>query len=148
MFLCLLALVVTDIVFFNVNCVLVFWDLIQAISKGLSYFKRPSTLVNISRFVTTYLWFALTCKSYSYNWLTWLTVFLNVLRGVIGFRAFDATRYHFRLITETLINIKSFLVILIYSTLSFGLMRLALSDDHSVSFKELWIDPFGLTIGI
>ncbi|OMJ78657.1 hypothetical protein SteCoe_21499 [Stentor coeruleus] len=140
-------LVVVDIVFFNVNCALVFWDLTQAISKGFAYFKQSSTFVNISRFITTYAWFALTCKGYSFNWLTWFTVFLNAIRGVMGFRAFDATRYHFRLITETLINIKSFLVILVYSTLSFGFMRMALSEDHNISFKGLWADPFGLTIG-
>ena len=117
------------------------------IQKKTEYFKGPWNLLDVARLFSTCAWIILLCFELKYEYLSWSVTLFNILRGVSGFRAFDATRYYITLIFNSLINIKSFLYIFFYSTLSFGLLKIAGTKDPEISFKSLWISSFNLAIG-
>jgi hypothetical protein len=69
------------------------------------------------------------------NWLLWILVLLNVIRGLIGFRAFDNTRKHIKLIMESFKDVSYFLTIFSYTTLRFGLLKVAGEHGGGISAK-------------
>lgn len=133
-------------IFLMINIILFMWEIVQLCYSRMSYFSDSWNQLDIVRFVTTMVWLGLETFDESPYQLTWFMVFLNCLRGMTGFRAFDYTRYYIRLILLSFSSITSFLVIFVYTTLCFGLLRIT-AQKYEVSFENLWIHSFGLGFG-
>lgn len=80
------------------------------------------------------------------DFITWLVIVYNAIRGLSGFRAFKTTRYYIRLIFLSLDKIKYFLAIFIYTILSLGFLNI--STMHiELTFSNLFVLPFAFTAG-
>lgn len=135
--------------FIIVNTILFMWEFFQIIDSGFGYFQDIWNLVDTLRLLFTGAWIVIKLIDSDQTvvyYVSWFAVLLNVIRGVTGFRAFGATRYYIRLILQSLLSIKSFLYIFIYSTLSFGLLNIA-ATRGTISADSLWMDSFGLAFG-
>ena len=75
-----------------------------------------------------------------------IVLFLYIIRGVTIFRIFDGTRYYIKLISESLIDIRFFLVMMFYSTFSFGILFIK-SKEEKITFNHLWFDSYSLNFG-
>ncbi|OMJ95680.1 hypothetical protein SteCoe_930 [Stentor coeruleus] len=135
--------------FIVVNTLLFMWEFFQFIDSGLEYIQDIWNLVDMLRLIFTGSWIIIKFTESNQTvlyYVSWFAVLLNVVRGVTGFRAFGATRYYIRLILQSLVSMKSFLYIFIYSTLSFGLLNIA-ATSGTISADSLWMDSFGLAFG-
>ncbi|OMJ81008.1 hypothetical protein SteCoe_18621 [Stentor coeruleus] len=149
----ILILAITDyslyfsIALFVMNLFCLIWEILQLSQAGLSYFTVTWNIIDIFRIFCTFAWIFLNYLHFIYPWFLWITVFLNLIRGVTGFRAFDTTRYYIRLILQSLNNVKSFIIIYLYTTFCFGFLRSILDENPEISFSSIWANPFGLSIG-
>ncbi|OMJ77178.1 hypothetical protein SteCoe_23286 [Stentor coeruleus] len=131
----------------SINGILLLWEIIQMSQIGFEYFLQIWNVIDIFRALLTISFPILTYCEIDIPFLAWIMVILNVLRGVTAFRAINSTRHYVRMIFESLINISSFLLIFIYSTLSFGLLRLSLLSTHNITFENIWANSFDLAVG-
>ncbi|OMJ65966.1 hypothetical protein SteCoe_37360 [Stentor coeruleus] len=132
--------------FIVVNILLFIWEIMQMIQEKGEYFDDLWNLTDLFRFLTTCIWIVYSFLYDQNVFLLYSAVFLHIIRGLSGFRAFDATRYYIKLILESLKEIRFFFIIYIYSTLAFGF----LSTTSTLSFinsSDVWIHPFALTVG-
>lgn len=95
-----------------INLILLLWESIQFADSGLNYFIDSWNILDLIRLFFTILWGLLINQGFKNRYLTWITFFLNLLRGLSGFRSFDMTRYYIRLIFESFTSIISFLIVL------------------------------------
>ena len=77
--------------------------------------------------------------------LTWLFVFLNVMKALLGFRAFDQTRFYVRLIFKCMFEIIPFLIIFVFFTYSFGLLNIVEKGEYNL--ENIWASPFDQSVG-
>ena len=144
------------VAFLLVNGFLFVWELIQIRGGKLDYFRDPMNLIDGTRLVVTGIWIFLEIYKLRNSYLTWFMVLINLFRGFFSLKVFEGTRVFIRLLQKSLLNIRSFLVIFIYFTVSLGLMSLItnfFSESNStqnldISFKTLWIAPYDLMLGI
>lgn len=135
----------------GVNALLLVWEFVQFVQTGVDYVKDWWNVLDMLRLSLTGFW--IFCLLWEQDWdiryLLWWMILLNVIRGLTGFRAFDKTRYYIKLILISLSNIKFFMIIFIYTTMSFGLLSSKSSKESGGDFdyKYLWIYPFSLTAG-
>lgn len=130
-----------------INAILILWEVIQISEIRYAYFMELWNIIDILRGLLTMLMPIHIYYRINLQYFVWVTVLLNILRGVTGFRAANNTRYYVKLIFESLKSISSFLLIFIYSTLSFGLLRVSLLGQFSVTFENLWAVSFNLAVG-
>jgi WD40 repeat protein len=129
-----------------INLLLLSWEIAQIIATGKQYFLDSWNIVDILSITATFTWIALDFSGINELWLHWVVALLSIVRGITGFRAFTMTRFYIGLILVSVKKITSFVIIFIYTTLSFGLLRLvALSEP--VGFHSLWLDSFVLVTG-
>lgn len=62
--------------------------------------------------------------------ITWLLGFANAFRGITFFRTFKLTRFYMRMIIQTIKNTYAFLLILLYSTICFGIISYISMPDN------------------
>lgn len=107
------------------NIILALYEVFQIFLTGIDYIKDPWNYIDFFRtsacFIYTY------CKWTEYsefitNQLLVSLTFLTMVRGISYFRLFDNTRYMINLLSEVIKDMKSFLIILTYSTYSFALI--------------------------
>lgn len=81
------------------------------------------------------------------TWLTFITVLLCLIRGLTTFQTFAPTRFFVRMIYTVCLKTISFIFILIYSTLSFGLL-FAIADPAAIpTFTQSWSVSAQLDMG-
>ena len=131
--------------FIVLNSFLILWEVAQIIQTKWSYLSDYWNFIDSFRIIFTIVWVLLNLFSISIDELAWITFLLNLIRGVSGFRAFDTTRYYIRLILQSLWSIRTFILIFIYTTLSFGILKGVI--EKKLSFDVLWINSFGLGFG-
>ena len=68
----------------------------------------------------------------------YLLAILISLKGTISFRIFDGTRYYYRLVKNSLLSIRYFLVVFAYSTLFFTVLLYIISCNNEKSIIEIW----------
>ena len=132
--------------FIVVNSLLLLWEFVQLIQTGVMYFRDLWNILDFIRIVLSITWVVFIFCELNHPLLDWSLIFCSVTRGITGFKAFDITRYYIRLILQSLSSIGPFLLIFIYTILSFGLLGIAASSTQ-LSFSSMWITPFGLTFG-
>ena len=81
----------------------------------------------------------------SFQVLTWVFVFLNVMKALLGFRAFDQTRFYVRLIFKCMFEIIPFLIIFVFFTYSYGLLNIVEKGEFSI--ENIWTSPFDQSVG-
>jgi WD40 repeat protein len=151
--LCLLLAEVTPFwlfstLYLNVNLIFLAWEFFRMKNDWSEYWVHfVSNFITIGKSFISILWVCLLMAGKSYQELSWLNVFLNMLRGMAGFRTFSPTRYYLQLLIQSIKSIRWFLLIYVYTTFSAGLLSVVIKDDLDFSFKTLWISPYGLTAG-
>ena len=136
-----------SISFLVLNFLLFIWEFIQILEDKLNYFYDSWNIIDTIRLSLSFAFGILKIFGFTNKYLLWATLAVNIVRGLTGFRAFDTTRYYIRLIFQSLQNVKSFLMIFIYSNVSFGVLVVACSEEPQISFKSIWVDLFNLSIG-
>ena len=131
--------------FIVLNSFLILWEVAEIVQTKWSYFNNFWNIIDSFRIIFTISWVLLNLLSIIIDELAWITLLLNLTRGVSGFRAFDTTRYYIRLILQSLWSIRTFILIFIYTTLSFGVLKGVIEKE--LSFEVLWINSFGLGFG-
>lgn len=139
---------ISFILFIVVNVLLFVWELFQLFNSGFAYFTEFWNLLDVVRVILTTTWLVLQNfleGSDALRYIEWFVVFINLARGVTGFRAFDTTRYYVGLIMTSILTIKSFLLIFVYTILAFGLLSVA-AHQSSANFNSLWSSSFILAM--
>lgn len=138
-----------NLVYFFINVVLLTQEIFQVVSLGLKeYLLNLENILDVIRLGSCFVWLGLNITSVQMNSVTWTMVLCNFIKGIIGFRAFDNTRFYVRLIFTAFKDSYSFIFLICYSTLAFGVLYYASlpERDHSL-FKDFWKIPYELSLG-
>lgn len=138
--------------FVLINLILILWEVLQFIIEPKEYFTEMWNIIDISRCTTTIIWFILKLNGFQISSnFTWPVMLLNFMRGLTGFRLFDGTRYYISLIIRALDDMKYFVIMFSYSTITFGVLFLVSRDtadqDPDLSFASLWMISYRLSFG-
>ena len=131
-----------------INLLLILWEITQFNASRKNYFKSAWTGLDIIRLLTNSVWIILFLLNISSNYFTWSMLVLNIIKGLVGFRCFDMTRFYVRLVLQALDSVKYFLLVFLYTTLSFGILNSAAVSESNFGFTDLWIVPYNLGAGI
>ena len=103
--------------------------------------------IDMSRIFLSVMWLSLYFNDETDSTINCALLSMTFLRGMTGFRCFDASRFYVRLIFRSLDDIKSFIMIFFYSTLAFGIITFSLSGGTVISLSELWIASYDMNLG-
>lgn len=127
--------------FLCLNAIFLLYEVIQMISGGfLEYWKDPWNYVDVVRIVFS-VWFGVSRNKD----LNLAVVALCFFRGFTFFRTFKLTRMFVRLTLDVVQEMYSFLIILAYSTLSFGMIYAVLFNVSSP--VEAWTMGYMILMG-
>lgn len=133
-----------------INIFLFSMEIVQMINSGfVKHFSSIWNFVDLLRLILTMLWIILSFCDIVVILLMWLVVLINGVKGIIGFRCFDRTRYYVRLIFRAFNDIFSFMIIFFYTTLLCGLLFSSIKyneNDINASYY-LWLSPFDMNLG-
>lgn len=120
--------------------------------KELKKFLFNWNIIDILRTVITFYWIVLYLVGSEIREIfDWSFVTLNLIRGLTGFRAFNVTRFYIGLIFQSVYDISSFLLILIYMNVALGIVLFAASESldsfDNNFFILLWVKPFDSIFG-
>ena len=129
---------------------------IYSVSKDQEHFTRKlyqgsmNVLLNwnsidTARTLFSGVWLFLYFNGETDTTINCILLSLIFLRGITGFRCFDASRFYVRLIIRSISDIKSFIVIFFYSTLAFGVISNSLGNN--TEFPTMWIGSYDLNLG-
>jgi WD40 repeat protein len=133
------------VAFAALNVLFMLYELLQAISQGIEYWKDYWNYLDLMRGTVCLVWVGMHILKYDYTLLTWAVAILCFFRGLTFFRAFKYTRYFVRMIIETAKDSSSFLIILFYSTFAFCVMYASTSNSNT--FSEAWQNSYKLDMG-
>jgi hypothetical protein len=143
------------VIAFVMNVVLLLFEVFQMIVSGSQYWSDFWNYLDILRSTTfmMYLIFKIMgiADSWNYEILSVVTL-TSWTRGIAYFRIFSKTRYITKLLVEVLKDMKAFLVILLYSTLSFSFLFFVLKsnsgdDDKKQTFIGYLETSYGVNLG-
>ncbi|OMJ88149.1 hypothetical protein SteCoe_9968 [Stentor coeruleus] len=110
---------------FLINTILACYEVFQMILTRSSYLSDPWNYIDFTRMSLCFVYIGMHWlgfnKKYAEKVLVGL-IFVTMVRGISYFRLFDKTRYMINLLRETIKDMKSFLILLSYSTYSFALI--------------------------
>ena len=137
------------IIFIIINLMLASYELIQAVTTGITYFTEFWNMIDILISTLCLSWgimsFYFTQEDLFV--ITWIMIVINFFRGLTGFRAFSTTRYYTRLIIRAFKDSSSFLFIFFYSTLAFGVIYFVSQEGKETDIFKLWSSPYQLNMG-
>lgn len=142
------------------NILLALYEVFQVFLTGSNYIKDPWNYIDFIRttlcFIYTYFVFGDFSKFVTNQLLVSVT-FVTMVRGISYFRLFDNTRYMINLLSEVIKDIKSFLILLAYSTYSFALIYFIMVNNimryrdpenyEPKSFSEYVANAYLLNLG-
>jgi hypothetical protein len=124
-------------------------EILQLFYEGLkSYITTKRNLLDVTTLVLSFTWIATNIGTQEPSILMWLMVFFNSIAGLKIFKAFDATRFYISLLSQSIKETYSFLVIFAYSTFSFGALYVASVGVKYSVFNMLWKTPYEMNFGI
>jgi hypothetical protein len=142
--------------FITVNGLITFYEIVQAMSTGWSYFIDFWNVIDMLRFCLCFSWSFLIC-SYPHEtpgiyYLGFFMVIINFFRSLSGFRAFDSTRFYTRLIFRAFDDSIAFVLVFFYSTAAFGMINYSSMDPQTFkqpdfSLFSIWQAPYNLNMG-
>ena len=126
------------------NTVLILIEIWQAATGDwMDYVSSPWNWADWVRFVLTYIWtFAAPSLA-----LTFPTIFLNAFIGLTTFEAFSQTRFLVRMILKVCVHTVYFVLIFVYSNVTFGVLCAVTDDTAEMSFYESWTTGFEMSMG-
>ena len=138
-----------NLIFIGLNLVILFVKIIQALNSNfVEFISQLWNLLDIVRLLMTVIWLLNAYLEWDSNLIIWLTIFVNFIKGVTGFRAFNRTRFYVKLFFWSFRDIFFFMLIFFYSTLGFGMLFCSTRDlNASELIKQLWFAPFDLNLG-
>ncbi|CAG9334152.1 unnamed protein product [Blepharisma stoltei] len=131
--------------FILVNIFLGLYEVVQIYADFWGCISDPWFYIDTTRLAMCLIWSILTINDDCPYPLTYFTAAINFARGSSYFRAFDMTRFYVRLILHAVYDAISFLVILLYSILSFSVIYA--STDQSMDIISVWKNTYELEIG-
>ena len=142
------------VVAFVLNVILLLFEVFQMIVSGAQYWSDFWNYLDILRSITFMMYLIFNsmgiAESWNYDILSLVTL-TSWTRGIAYFRIFSKTRYITKLLVEVLRDMKAFLVILLYSTLSFSFLFLVLNSNSKVGEKTPFTSyletSYGLNLG-
>ena len=132
-----------------INIILLIFEIIQLSYCGFyEYFRTSWNLIDQLRLILTFVWILLVYLNVKVSFLVWLMVIINAVKGLIGFRIFDKTRFYVRLIIRSFQDIFFFMIIFFYSTMAFGVLFSSTKKLEGDSpFYNLWMVSFDMNLG-
>ncbi|OMJ78838.1 hypothetical protein SteCoe_21282 [Stentor coeruleus] len=119
-------------IIFVLNAFLALYEIFQMILTKTSYMKDPWNYIDFTRMSLFFVYVSM-------HWLGYQKIiaekvlvgliFVTMVRGISYFRLFDNTRYMINLLSEIIKDMKSFLILLTYSTYSFALIYFIMIND-------------------
>jgi hypothetical protein len=100
-------------------------------------------ITDLVRSLFTYAWAVVP----HYVWLAFPTIALNIFIGLTTFKAVDGTRILVQMILKVCIRTAPFVLIFIYSILSFGTLFAVTEEDKALNFYESWTTVFEMIMG-
>lgn len=126
------------------NSALLLIETWQFVTGGYrNYFKEWWNYADLLRSGFTYAWIVTEKRL----WLNFVVVALNSFIGLTAFEAFDKTRNLVRMILKVCRNTFYFVLIFIYSNLSFGVLCAVSDEDSELNFYESWTTAFEISMG-
>jgi len=126
------------------NSTLLLIEAWQCLTGGLiNYFTNWWNYADFLRFGFTYAWIVVDKRL----WLNFVIVCLNAFIGLTSFEAFDKTRRLVRMILKVCAFTFYFVLIFIYSNLSFGVLCAVSDESSSLNFYESWTTAFEISMG-
>ena len=117
---------------FVANAALLVYEVYQMFVMGASYWADSINYIDLLRslfcFFYVFMFLFGVLVDYEYSILTAL-MFISFLRGITYFRLFQNTRYMINLLAEVIKDMQSFLILLFYSTVAFGMIFKTLNPD-------------------
>jgi hypothetical protein len=134
---------------FLINTVLACYEVFQMILTKSSYVSDPWNYIDFIRMSLCFVYIAMHWagfnKIYAEKVLVGL-IFVTMVRGISYFRLFDNTRYMINLLRETIKDMKSFLILLTYSTYSFALIYFIMVNNVLKYSAEATANPSSVEI--
>ncbi|OMJ72763.1 hypothetical protein SteCoe_28711 [Stentor coeruleus] len=133
---------------FVVNLILSGSEITQIFIIGKEYFTSKTNILDIFRMIFT-ISFIISLRVFDVknNDINWMTMFLNLIKGISGFKAFSNTRYYIRLLSESIYGMKDFLIVFVYTIISLGLLNAISGEQKILTFESVWMNSFGLVVG-
>ncbi|OMJ67584.1 hypothetical protein SteCoe_35207 [Stentor coeruleus] len=103
--------------------------------------------LDLGRLFLSFYWVHLTFNNQSNNPIEIALIALTLIRGLTAFRCFNGTRYYVHLIISSIRDIKFFLVIFFYSTISFGIINSITDANDEFSLQTSWIKSYDMNLG-
>lgn len=122
-----------------------YWSYIKELFNDPDYPSIRSFMITIS-IVLNIAWCIKGITGYFNEYLTLVVIMLNFFNGFAYFRCFTTTRIFVSLTEHVILNVSSFLVVLAFSVLSFGLMASVFVENQlltrswTVAFSQLMGD--------
>ena len=105
------------------------YEIFQIINSRLDYFFELWNWLDIIVLISDMAWAILILyendKKELISSISLVVVLFSFIRGISCFRIFDGTRYYIQLIVKSLSDVKYFIIIYFYTTLTFAVMFLA-----------------------
>lgn len=112
-----------------ISLILTSYEVYQAVSAPLYYLEDPWNYLDITRATMMILYAIITWSGAGVDTNTTILMLLQFtswLRGITYFRLYSPTRYMINLLTEVVMDMVSFLILLFYSTFAFSFISLIL----------------------
>ena len=141
-------------VLFFINTLLVLYELFQMFTSSSFYFSYIWNYIDWARSITLYIYLIINWVDKD-NWLSSsvfsLSIFLSYVRGISYFRLFKLTRYLINLLFEVAKDTQGFLILLVYSILSFCFLFIVLNrsseNSQNESFSNYLMISYNLVLG-
>jgi hypothetical protein len=124
------------------------FEIFQMIVTGSRYWTDFWNYLDIVRSITCMVYYGMIFLQIHPTWsreVLGIVTLTSWVRGIAYFRIFQKTRYIINLLTEVINDMKAFLCLLVYSTLSFSFLFMVISQNND--FNELLIGNYKLNLG-
>ena len=106
------------------------YEVFQIMNSGFEYFQEFWNWLDIIVLVFDMIWAILILiygqeEKELISQISLVVVLFSFIRGISCFRIFDETRYYIQLIVKSISDVKYFIIIYLYTTLTFAVMFLA-----------------------
>lgn len=133
---------------FIINFALLLFEVFQMLVAGKRYWTDFWNYLDIVRSLTCMIYYSMFYvdlgKEWNYELLAVVTL-VSWIRGISYFRIFQKTRYIINLLTEVINDMKAFMCVLVYSSLSFTFLFLVIKNESN--FPAYILGTFKMNLG-
>ena len=134
----------------SISSILFVYEIIQMFLAGWDYWSDIWNIIDVTRF-TLFTSLAVEYFIFDSNEIVIINIFLILvswIRGLTYFRIFDSTRYLISLLLEVINDMKSFMILTLYSIIGLSLIIYSIKPENSVfGYREFLGFTYMTTIG-